>query len=140
MMRHAHGHDSSEDAVELPAEFVPPVLPSRTAAERVAAREARNAKLTDALRTRILVLDGAMGTMIQRYRLDESAYRGERFQSWHKDLRGNNDLLAITRPAVVRDIHAAYLAAGADLIETNSFNANAISMADYGMESIAREQ
>ncbi len=137
-MRHAHGHDTDE-APTVPEVFVPPALPTRTSAERLAARERRNALLGPAMRTRILVLDGAMGTMIQRYRLDEASYRGVRFAAWHKDLRGNNDLLAITKPSIIRDIHAAYLAAGADLIETNSFNANAISMADYGMESVARE-
>jgi 5-methyltetrahydrofolate--homocysteine methyltransferase len=136
-MRHAHA--PIEEGLEVPPPFTLPATPPRDAAAVRAAREARNAQLEGALRTRILVLDGAMGTMIQRYRLDEAAYRGTRFAAWHKDLRGNNDLLVLTRPQVVRDIHAAYLAAGADLIETNSFNANAISMADYGMEAIARE-
>ena len=137
-MRHANP-DAGEEALELPPKFVLGAVAALTPAQRVARRTARNAQLVDALRTRILVLDGAMGTMIQRYRLNEAAYRGERFAAWHKDLRGNNDLLVLTRPQVVRDIHAAYLAAGADLLETNSFNANAISMADYGMEAIARE-
>jgi 5-methyltetrahydrofolate--homocysteine methyltransferase len=91
------------------------------------------------LQERILILDGAMGTMIQRQSLTESDYRGERFADWPRDLKGNNDLLAMTRPDVIYDIHAAYLDAGADIIETNTFNANRISMADYGMEDLSRE-
>jgi len=85
------------------------------------------------------VLDGAMGTMIQRYKLSEADYRGERFYDYHRDIKGNNDLLSITKPEVIREIHTAYLQAGADIIETNTFNANAISQADYGMESLAYE-
>ena len=88
---------------------------------------------------RILVLDGAMGTMIQRYRLTEAEYRGERFAAWPKDLRGNNDLLTLTRPQVIREIHRQYLEAGADILETNTFNSTAISMADYAMQSLAYE-
>ena len=80
-------------------------------------------QLTEILRERILVLDGAMGTMIQRHQLTEEDYRGERFAAWPSDLRGNNDLLSITAPEVIREIHAEYLEAGADLIETNTFNA-----------------
>ena len=91
------------------------------------------------LRERILILDGAMGTMIQQYRFDEAAYRGERFADWPSDLKGNNDLLCITQPSIIEDIHRAYLDARADIIETNSFNATSIAMADYGMESLARE-
>ena len=102
-------------------------------------RPARTAALMRALESRILVLDGAMGTMIQRERLTEEQYRGERYKDWPKDLRGNNDLLSITRPAVIRAIHQQYLDAGADILETNTFNATAISMADYGMESLAYE-
>src|SRR3989338_6460693 len=83
------------------------------------------------LKQRILILDGAMGTMIQRYKLDEDAYRGTQFACHTVDLKGNNDLLAITRPSVIEEIHAAYLAAGADIIETNTFNANALNQADY---------
>lgn len=92
-----------------------------------------------ALKERILVLDGAMGTMIQSYRLDEADYRGQRFGDWPKDLKGNNDLLSLTRPDIIRDIHRAYLDAGADIIETNSFNANRVSLADYDMQSLAVE-
>ncbi|HEX5427424.1 MAG TPA: homocysteine S-methyltransferase family protein, partial [Pedococcus sp.] len=93
--------------------------------------------LTAALRDRILVMDGAMGTMIQREGLGEADYRGERFADWDGDLKGNNDLLSLTQPEVVKGIHAAYLDAGADLIETNTFNAQRISLADYGMQDLA---
>ena len=88
---------------------------------------------------RILLLDGAMGTMIQRARLAEEDYRGERFRNWSKELRGNNDLLCLTQPRLVRDIHAQYLEAGADIIETNTFNSTSVALADYGMEELARE-
>ena len=91
------------------------------------------------LRERILLLDGAMGTMIQRARLAEEDYRGARFRDWPRELRGNNDLLSLTQPRLVRDIHAQYLQAGADVIETNTFNSTSIALADYGMESLARE-
>ena len=87
-----------------------------------------------ALKERILILDGAMGTMIKTYELDEDDYSGERFKEWPRDLKGNNDLLVLTQPQIIRDIHTAYLHAGADIIETNSFNANHYGMADYGME------
>ena len=95
--------------------------------------------LRHALRQRILVLDGAMGTMVQGYRLGEAEYRGERFKDWHRDVKGNNDLLVLSQPAIIREIHDKYLAAGADLIETNTFNAQRISMADYGMEELSYE-
>ncbi|HOI04218.1 MAG TPA: homocysteine S-methyltransferase family protein, partial [Dermatophilaceae bacterium] len=95
--------------------------------------------LTQALRTRILVLDGAMGTLIQRHELTEADYRGARFADWGQDLKGNNDLLTITQPQIIADIHRAYLNAGSDLIETNTFNANRISLADYGMSDLAYE-
>ncbi len=116
---------------------------------------ARTRRLLDALATRILVLDGAMGTMLQRYQLDEAGYRGERFaagfdaQHVHgpgcahghgaHDLKGNNDLLVLTRPDLVRQVHRAYLQAGADLVETNTFNATSISQADYGLEHLVHE-
>ena len=80
-----------------------------------------------------------MGTMIQRHRLTEADYRGTRFAEWPSDLKGNNDLLTLTQPQIITDIHAAYLDAGADLLETNTFNANAISLADYGMQALAYE-
>ncbi|MBP6735328.1 MAG: homocysteine S-methyltransferase family protein, partial [Chromatiaceae bacterium] len=91
------------------------------------------------LTERILILDGAMGTMIQRHGLSEADYRGKRFADWPRDLKGNNDLLTLTQPQVIRGIHQAYLEAGADILETNTFNANRISMADYGMEDLSRE-
>ncbi len=91
------------------------------------------------IKKRVLVLDGAMGTMIQNYKLSEKDYRGERFADFPQDLKGNNDLLNITQAQIILDIHKEYLKAGADIIETNTFNANRISMADYGMENIVRE-
>jgi 5-methyltetrahydrofolate--homocysteine methyltransferase len=91
------------------------------------------------LEQRILVIDGAMGTMIQRHKLTEADYRGERFKDWPSDLKGNNDLLCLTQPLIIKEIHKQYLKAGADIIETNTFNAQRISMADYHMEDIAFE-
>ena len=91
------------------------------------------------LRERILILDGAMGTMIQQRKLDEAAFRGERFKDWKKDLKGHNDLLNITQPAIIEDIHRQYLEAGADIVETNTFNSQAISLADYGMDTLGYE-
>ncbi|MEZ5701334.1 MAG: homocysteine S-methyltransferase family protein [Burkholderiaceae bacterium] len=95
--------------------------------------------LPEILKNRIAILDGAMGTMIQRFKLDEAAYRGERFKDFHKDVKGNNELLSLTRPDVIRDIHESYLAAGADLIETNTFGATTIAQEDYDMANLARE-
>jgi 5-methyltetrahydrofolate--homocysteine methyltransferase len=95
--------------------------------------------LTDLLANRILVLDGAMGTMIQRHRLTEDDFRGDRFAAHSRDLRGNNDLLVLTRPEVIAGVHREYLAAGSDIIETNTFSSNAIAQADYGLESLAYE-
>jgi len=97
------------------------------------------ARLHELLAQRILLLDGAMGTMIQRYRLTEADFRGERFADHHHDLKGNNDLLVLTRPDVVREIHHAYLEAGADIIETNTFSSTAIAQADYKLEAFAYE-
>jgi len=91
------------------------------------------------LERRILIIDGAMGTMIQRYKLAEEDYRGERFKDWPSDLKGNNDLLSLTQPHIVKEIHKQYLDAGADIIETNTFNAQKISLADYGMQALAYE-
>jgi 5-methyltetrahydrofolate--homocysteine methyltransferase len=88
---------------------------------------------------RILLLDGAMGTMIQRARLAEEDYRGARFRDWQRELRGNNDLLSLTQPRLIHDIHLQYLQAGADILETNTFNSTSIALADYGMQSLARE-
>ncbi|MDA0706044.1 MAG: methionine synthase [Proteobacteria bacterium] len=105
----------------------------------LADRQKRIASLFDALAHRILVLDGAMGTMIQSFALTEDQYRGERFADWAIDLRGNNDLLSLSRPEVIRDIHRQFLVAGADILETNTFNSNAPSMGDYGMEALVPE-
>lgn len=91
------------------------------------------------LKERILILDGAMGSLIQTYKLDEAGYRGERFADWPSDVKGNNDLLVLTQPQIIKDIHKAYLEAGADIVETNTFNATSISMADYGMEELTYE-
>ncbi|NVJ60397.1 MAG: methionine synthase [Gammaproteobacteria bacterium] len=102
-------------------------------------KQSRREALYSALKQKILILDGAMGTMIQRHKFDEAAYRGERFKDWPSDLKGNNDLLTLTQPEVIADIHRQYLNAGADIIETNTFNGNAASMADYGMEKLVEE-
>ncbi len=91
------------------------------------------------LEKRILIIDGAMGTMIQRYKLSEADYRGERFKDWHSDVKGNNDLLNITQPQIITAIHKEYLDAGADIIETNTFSSTTIAMADYEMQSLAYE-
>ncbi len=101
--------------------------------------ETSGAALETAAAERILVLDGAMGTMIQQLGLEEADYRGARFADWPQDVKGNNDLLSLTLPDAIADIHNAFLDAGADIVETNSFNANRISLADYGMEGLARE-
>ena len=99
----------------------------------------RGQQLPDILAKRIVILDGAMGTMIQRFKLNEAQYRGERFADFHKDIKGNNELLSLTRPDVISDIHEKYLAAGADLIETNTFGATTIAQDDYDMAHLARE-
>ena len=99
----------------------------------------RGAALAPLLQQRIAIIDGAMGTMIQRYKLGEADFRGERFAGHGKDLKGNNDLLVITRPDVIGEIHAGYLAAGADIIETNTFGATSVAQEDYGLAHIARE-
>jgi 5-methyltetrahydrofolate--homocysteine methyltransferase len=102
-------------------------------------RPDRTSELRSLLKQRILILDGAMGTMIQGYKLDEEAFRGERFRDHASDLKGANDLLVLTRPEIIREIHDAYLAAGADIIETNTFNANRPSLEDYGLAHLAYE-
>ncbi len=99
----------------------------------------RGAALPELLRQRIVILDGAMGTMIQRYKLGEADYRGERFKDHPKDLKGNNELLLFTRPDVISEIHDQYLAAGADIIETNTFGSTRVAQDDYGLASVARE-
>ncbi len=95
--------------------------------------------ITDLLKQRILVIDGAMGTMIQRHKLTEADYRGDRFRDWPSDVKGNNDLLCLTQPAIIAGIHQEYLEAGADIIETNTFSSTTIAQADYGMQSLAYE-
>src|SRR5215216_1278713 len=103
-----------------------PVSPKRTALLTLASE-------------RILVLDGAMGTMIQDLQYDEAAFRGERFKDFHRDLRGNNDLLILTQPKAIEEIHAKYLRAGADFVATNTFSSTSIAQADYDLSSIAYE-
>ena len=88
---------------------------------------------------RILIIDGAMGTMIQRYKLEEADYRGERFKDYHMDVKGNNDLLNLTQPQIIEAIHREYLEAGADIIETNTFSSTTIAMVDYDMQALAFE-
>ena len=102
-------------------------------------RESRTALLESLFSQRILILDGAMGTMIQTFKLTEADFRGQRFADFTHDLRGNNDLLTLTQPDIIRSIHSGYLEAGADIIETNTFNSNAASMADYHMQDLVYE-
>lgn len=96
-------------------------------------------QLRDILSRRIMIIDGAMGSMIQTYKLQEADYRGEQFKNWHTDVKGNNDMLVITQPQIIKEIHRQYLDAGADIIETNTFNAQAISLEDYDMQAYAYE-
>ncbi len=105
----------------------------------MSSHQTRTRALEEAIRSRILILDGAMGTMIQGYSPDEKAYRGDRFDNHTDDLKGNNDLLSITQPQIIREIHTAYLKAGADIVETNTFNATSISQADYALEHLVTE-
>ena len=102
-------------------------------------RQSRIDELSKLTTQRILVLDGAMGTMIQRHKLDEAAYRGARFADYHMDVQGNNDLLSLTQPEIIRDIHTAYLEAGSDIVETNTFSSTDIAQADYDMQALAYE-
>jgi 5-methyltetrahydrofolate--homocysteine methyltransferase len=99
----------------------------------------RGQALPAILKTRIMILDGAMGTMVQRFKLSEAQFRGERFKDFHKDIKGNNELLSLTRPDIIRDIHEGYLAAGADMVETNTFGATTVAQADYDMQHLAKE-
>ena len=99
----------------------------------------RGARLPELLKQRIVIIDGAMGTMIQRYKLQEADYRGERLRDHPKDVKGNNELLQLVKPEVLREIHAQYLAAGADIIETNTFGATSVAQEDYGLAHLARE-
>src|SRR3954462_11582699 len=96
-------------------------------------------KIYSELEKRVLVIDGAMGSMIQQYKLTEKDFRGRRFIEWHKDLQGNNDLLSITQPEIIKTIHKEYLKAGADIIETNTFSGTTIAMADYDMQEFVYE-
>src|SRR3979411_201234 len=102
-------------------------------------RGTRGPALMALLKERLVILDGAMGTMIQRHTLTEAQFRGERFAAWRSDLRGNNDLLSITQPDIIGSIHRDYLVAGSDVISTNTFNSSAVSQADYGMQSLVGE-
>jgi 5-methyltetrahydrofolate--homocysteine methyltransferase len=97
------------------------------------------AQLREALEQRIVILDGAMGTMIQRHKLEEADYRGEQFRNWHLDVKGNNDMLCLTQPDIIKGIHKEYLEAGAEIIETNTFNSQTVSLADYDMQPYAYE-
>jgi 5-methyltetrahydrofolate--homocysteine methyltransferase len=99
----------------------------------------RGQALPEILKSRIMILDGAMGTMVQRFKLSEAQFRGERFKDFHKDIKGNNELLSLTRPDIIRDIHEGYLAAGADMVETNTFGATTVAQADYDMQDLAKE-
>lgn len=118
---------------------LPPGPFAPMADQRPEIKSERRPSLRERLKTSILILDGAMGTMIQRHRLSESDYRGERFREWPRDLKGNNDLLVLTKPEVIREIHEQYLEAGADILETNTFNGNRLSQADYGLEDFTAE-
>ena len=129
------GSPVNEARAPAPARGACP-LPGRPSTE---VRPDATEELTALLRERILVIDGAMGTAIQRDRPSEEGYRGERFADWPSDLQGNNDLLTLTQPDIIATIHREYLDAGADIIETNTFNANAVSLADYGLEELAYE-
>src|ERR1044072_6345206 len=106
--------------------------PTMNPAERVQS-------LRDLFSRRIVAPDGAMGTMIQKQRLDEAAYRGARYADWHRDLKGCNDLLVLTRPQVIADIHREFIDAGADIVSTNTFNSTSVALADYGLESLVNE-
>ena len=99
----------------------------------------KEAQLRKLLDDRIVIIDGAMGTMIQRYKLQEADYRGERFKDWHTDVKGNNDMLCLTQPHIIKEIHKEYLEAGANILETNTFNSQKISLADYDMQPMAYE-
>src|SRR5471032_1394469 len=99
----------------------------------------RGAELPELLKKRIVIIDGAMGTMIQRYKLQEADYRGERFKDHPKDIKGNNEMLQLVKPEMLREIHSQYLAAGADIIETNTFGATSVAQDDYGLGHLARE-
>lgn len=119
------------------ATIAPPVKTDASAVRRPA--YTRGQGLLDALNERIVILDGAMGTMIQQLHLNEASYRGKRFADWTQDVKGNNELLSLTKPQVIQDIHASYLAHGCDIIETNTFGATTVAQEDYGMQDLAYE-
>src|SRR6478735_4260043 len=123
----------------VPSLGTKPVPPRGATLSQSQQRPDATESLTATLGQRIMILDGAMGTAIQRDRPDEAGYRGERFADWPSDVQGNNDLLTLTAPEIIGGIHREYLEAGADIIETNTFNANAISLSDYGMADLAYE-
>ena len=127
--------DNQPRASHLDSRMSDPAPPSSPLAPGASARRA----IERALASRILILDGAMGTMIQRHKLTEADFRGERFKDHPKDLQGNNDLLILTRPDVIGEIHRQYLEAGADIIETNTFSSTTIAQADYQLERVAYE-
>ena len=124
--------------MSLPA-FVVTAMLSGTVIKDFTHKPGRAAELERLLRERIVIIDGAMGTMIQSHKLDETAFRGQRFTKWHRDLKGNNDVLNLTQPQIIEGIHRQYLEVGADIVETNTFNSQAISLADYQMEQFAYE-
>ncbi len=132
---HEHTPAESPDETATPVAATPFVVEPPDEA----ARSERIRRLKRLLDERVLLLDGAMGTMVQRHRLDEAAFRGERFASHGRDLKGNNDILTLTQPGIIADIHREYLEAGADIIETNTFNSNAVSQADYGAQALVPE-
>ncbi|MCP5472436.1 MAG: methionine synthase [Sinobacteraceae bacterium] len=142
-----HGHEQTRDCASALERREPAAPEGARAAEAPyaveppdeRARTDRIRRLRRLLEERIVLLDGAMGTMIQRHKLDEAGYRGERFRDFGRDLRGNNDLLSLTRPEVIAGIHRAYYEAGSDIVETNTFNSTAIAQADYGMEALVPE-
>src|SRR5581483_4640001 len=135
----AHGSRQAEKALDTGTGPRVAAAPFAVTPVDEAERGLRIERLKKLLEARIVFLDGAMGTMIQQHRLDERGYRGERFRNHGRDLKGNNDILSLTRPEIVAGIHRAYLEAGADIIETNTFNSNSISQADYGTEALVPE-
>src|SRR5271170_1015348 len=138
----SHGGHSPERSLDTAKEGAGPrvtAAPFAVAPIDEVERRNRIERLKKLLDERIVFLDGAMGTMIQQHRLDERGYRGERFRNHGRDLKGNNDILTLTHPDIVGGIHRAYLEAGSDIIETNTFNSNSISQADYGTEALVPE-
>ena len=130
--RNETSHASAAGATATAAPFAIESLDER-------ARDERVRRLRGSIEERILIIDGAMGTMIQRHRLDEMGYRGQRFADYGRDIRGNNDLLTLTQPKIIADIHRAYFEAGADIVETNTFNSTTVAQGDYGMEALVPE-